>query len=132
MQSKFRRLWANRVAWPLARNATTRIGIAVVVIAAFYVLHSGVGIAAPTKGAVHTVLIEGMKFVPETIAVTEGDTVVWTNKDLFPHTVTAVGGRFDSHEIKATKSWKYVPRKKGEFGYVCTLHPTMKGMLVVK
>ena len=38
-----------------------------------------------------------------------GDTIVWVNKDPFPHTATAKGV-FDSHEIAAGKSWKYTPR----------------------
>ena len=80
----------------------------------------------------HTVAIEGMKFVPDTITVARGDTVVWINKDFFPHTVTATGGRFDSHEIQAAKSWKYLANKKGQFGYFCTLHPAMNGVLVVE
>ena len=132
MQNKFRRLWADKVTRPLSLNAAIRNGLAVVIIAAFYFSYPSVGITAPTKGAVYTVIIEGMKFVPETVTVSEGDTVRWINRDPFPHTVTAVGGRFDSHEIRATKSWEFAPKKNGEFGYFCTLHPTMKGMLVVK
>lgn len=104
----------------------------VAIVAAFFFLHSSVGLTARPQDTVHTVVIEGMKFMPDTITVARGDTVVWINKDFFPHTVTATGGRFDSHEIKAAKSWKFVPGKNGEFGYLCTLHPLMKGMLVVK
>ena len=50
----------------------------------------------------------------------------WINKDPFPHTVTAAGA-FDSHPIAAGRSWKYKARRAGEFSYICTLHPTMKG-----
>ena len=94
--------------------------------------HSDAGFAAPPEPKVHTVLIDGMKFIPDTISVRPGDTVVWVNKDLFPHTATAVSKRFDSHEIEAGKSWKYVAKKTGEFAYFCTLHPVMKGTLLVK
>lgn len=87
--------------------------------------------AAADKAATHTVVIEGVKFEPETLTVARGDTVVWVNKDPFPHTVTAKGA-FDSHDIAAGKSWKYVARKPGEFAYVCTLHPNMQAKLVVK
>ena len=65
------------------------------------------------------------------LVVKRGDTVVWVNKDPFPHTVTAAGA-FDSHDIPAGASWKYVARKPGDFAYICTLHPNMKGTLTVQ
>jgi plastocyanin len=72
-----------------------------------------------------------MAFVPEVLTVNKGDTVVWVNKDLFPHTATAQGG-FDSHEIAASKTWRFVAKKAGRTPYICTLHPTMKGALIVR
>ena len=116
---------------PLSSNAAVKGAIAGSLIAAFLFSYSGFGFAA-LPSITHTVIIEGMKFVPDTLTVARGDTVIWVNKDFFPHTVTATGGRFDSHEIQTAKSWKYVPKKIGQFDYLCTLHPTMKGMLVVK
>jgi plastocyanin len=85
---------------------------------------------AAQKGT-HTVVIDSVKFEPETITVRRGETIVWVNKDPFPHTVTAKNA-FDSREIAAGRSWKYTARKAGEFAYVCTLHPTMKGTLRVE
>ncbi|MGZ5227705.1 MAG: cupredoxin domain-containing protein [Burkholderiales bacterium] len=79
----------------------------------------------------HTVVIEGVVFVPETLTVRAGDTVTWINKDPFPHTATAQDRSFDSRDIPANKRWKYTARKAGSFPYVCTLHPTMKGTLIV-
>jgi plastocyanin len=84
--------------------------------------------AAPVT---HTVVIEGVKYEPETLTVKRGETVVWVNKDPFPHTVTAKGA-FDSHDVAAGKSWKYTARKAGEYAYICTLHPNMKGTLKVE
>lgn len=57
--------------------------------------------------------------------------MVWANRDPFPHTVTAAGV-FDSHSIATGSSWKYVARKAGDYAYICTLHPNMKGMLRVE
>lgn len=82
--------------------------------------------------ATHTVTIEGMKYNPQHLSVRRGDRIVWVNKDLFPHTVTADGKQFDSHGIDADGSWSYVAAKTGEYAYGCTFHPTMKGMLSVK
>ena len=87
--------------------------------------------AATALAATHTVVIDGLKYEPETLTAKRGDTIVWVNKDPFPHTVTAEGA-FDSHEIAAGKAWRYTARKPGQYPYVCTLHPTMKGTLKVE
>lgn len=80
----------------------------------------------------HTVTIEGMRFQPDSLTIARGDTVVWVNKDLVPHTATSEGGSFDSQIIQSEKSWKFTARKKGEFDYTCTFHPTMKAILRVE
>jgi plastocyanin len=80
----------------------------------------------------HTVAIEGMRFQPEVLVVALGDTIVWINKDLVPHTATSEDGGFDSKEIQADKSWRHTIQERGDFAYVCTFHPTMKAMLRVK
>jgi plastocyanin len=87
---------------------------------------------ALTKSNVHAVTIEAMKFSPETIEVAEGDSVVWTNKDPFPHTVAAADGSFRSNEIAPNESWEITARKSGTVTYACTLHPTMTGSVVVR
>jgi plastocyanin len=61
-----------------------------------------------------------------------GDIIFWINRDPFPHTATAHGGQFDSHEIAAAGSWKYTAKKAGVFPYACTLHPTMLATLRVE
>ena len=105
--------------------------LAVALVCAWGLLHSGVGAIAAEKPATHTVVIEGVKYEPETLTVKRGDMIVWINKDPFPHTVTAKGS-FDSHDIGAGRSWKYTARRAGEFAYICTLHPNMKGTLKVE
>ncbi len=80
----------------------------------------------------HTVTIDGTTFQPELLTVAAGDTVVWINKDPFPHTATSKAGAFDSGTIAPEKSWTFRTVKKGEFDYICTLHPTMKARLTVK
>ena len=90
-----------------------------------------VAASAGAAAATHTVTIEGMRFNPDTLTVERGDTIVWVNKDLVPHTVTAAHA-FDSHPIAPQASWTYVARRPGRYAYVCTLHPTMKATLIVK
>lgn len=87
---------------------------------------------AMPKPETHTVSIEGMRFQPEVLTVAPGDTIVWVNKDLVPHTATSKSGGFDSKDIQADKSWRYTVKRTGDFEYICTFHPTMKAMLRVK
>jgi len=79
----------------------------------------------------HTVTIEGMSFSPATLHVKRGDMVMWVNKDLVPHTVTASDKSFDSRNIPAGGSWSRTATRKGTTAYVCAYHPTMKETLIV-
>jgi plastocyanin len=89
-------------------------------------------VAVFAAGKTHEVRIEGMKFVPERLEVAAGDTVVWTNKDFLPHSVTAGEARVESGDLAPNKSFRLVARRKGEMPYLCRLHPVMKGLVVVK
>ena len=86
----------------------------------------------PAEGAAHTVVIENMQYNPPELRVHRGERIVWVNKDLFPHTVTAAARAFDSGSIAAGASWTYVAGKAGEYAYGCTFHPTMKAILRVQ
>ena len=81
--------------------------------------------------ATHTIVIDGMRFQPATLAVRRGDRVVWVNRDLVPHTATA-RQVFDSGPIAPGASRAVTMTQAGRHDYVCTLHPTMKASLVVK
>jgi plastocyanin len=80
----------------------------------------------------HTVAMELVKFQPEKLSVNTGDSVVWVNKDMVPHTVVSKTGGFDSRDVAAGASWTFTAKTPGEFEYVCTLHPVMKAVLQVK
>ena len=96
------------------------------------VLSAADGATNPAAKALsHQVVIAGVAYQREALTIKRGDTVVWVNKDPFPHTVTAPGV-FDSHSIAVGASWKYVARERGEHTYTCTLHPNMKGTLKIE
>lgn len=84
------------------------------------------------QAANHKIVIEGMKFNPEKLAVKDGDSVEWMNQEILPHTATAVNKKFDSGVIEAGKSWKTTIKGKGKLEYFCNLHPTMKAVVEVK
>ena len=89
-----------------------------------------VAVPAVWAAPVHTVSIEGMRFVPEIMTVHSGERVVWTNKDPVPHTVTQPA--FDSHLLAPNASWSYVAGKPGRYTYQCTSHPAMRATLIVQ
>ena len=93
---------------------------------------TGVAAGDRPQPTTHTVTIEGMRFLPEVLTVAAGNTIVWVNKDLVPHTATSTAGSFDSKDIQADQPWKFTIRTTGDFVYLCTFHPTMKAMLRVK
>jgi plastocyanin len=85
---------------------------------------------APPPPGVHAVEIRGFAFVPDTLVVRRGDTVVWRNRDAVPHTATSEGGEWGSPELGKDGAWRVVVETGG--AYRCALHPTMRGVIVVR
>ena len=80
----------------------------------------------------------GKFFEPDTLTVSKGTTVSWTNGDSTLHTVTSgspeagnSGTEFDSAYLAAGKTFQHPFNTAGTFDYYCTLHPYMKGKVVV-
>jgi plastocyanin len=101
-----------------------------VVAAALGALLCSIGPGATATPATHTVVMEAVSFQPPVLTARVGDSIVWLNKDPFPHTATSAA--FDSKDIPAGAAWTYTARTRGEHAYVCTLHPTMKATLRVQ
>jgi plastocyanin len=81
----------------------------------------------------HTITIKDFKFVPATLTVNVGDTIVWKNEDIAPHTATAKGkNAFDSGNLDSGASWSYTVKKKDTYPYYCAYHLSMKGKLVAR
>jgi plastocyanin len=80
----------------------------------------------------YLIVIEQMRFDPPVLTVHRGDRVMWVNKDLFPHTASAMSKAFDSRKIAPNASWTYVARETGSYPYLCTLHATMHGTVIVQ
>lgn len=79
----------------------------------------------------HHVTIQNMKFVPEVVEASPGDSIVWKNTDIVPHTVTAKS-KFDSGMLNSGQTYVLKPTEGGTTSYVCLYHPMMKGKIVVK
>ena len=71
-------------------------------------------------------------FSPQTIAINEGDTIEWVNKDTVSHTVASDGALlWDSGNLAPGKTYKRT-FKAGTYTYHCGSHPSMKGTVIVK
>lgn len=94
----------------------------------------GLGLAAACGRAPrsHTVEIRGFAYLPATLEVTAGDTVVWINRDVVPHTATRDGQGWNSESIDAGQTWRLVAASGASQPYYCTFHPNMRGLLAVR
>jgi plastocyanin len=80
----------------------------------------------------HEVVMRDLAFQPTVLTVAQGDTVVWRNADILPHTATAVDTTWDSKTIAANGEWRWVARMPGRRAYYCVFHPNMKGEVDVR
>ena len=81
--------------------------------------------------AVHEVIIKDMKFNPAETYIARGDKVVFINKDLVTHDVTeAVNRSWTSKPFVSDSTWSRVFDESAD--YMCTIHPVMKGKIIVQ
>ena len=82
----------------------------------------------PHQPKTDTVEIKNMEFVPATITVAKGDTIIWVNKDMMAHDVTEEASKtWTSGPIAADHSWKMAVSK--DANYYCSIHTVMKGKI---
>ena len=77
------------------------------------------------------VTIKGFAFNPPEVTVAAGSTVTWTNQDSFTHTTTGKDGVWDSTDLPTGQSFSFTFDTAGTFTYICNIHPSMAGTIVV-
>jgi plastocyanin len=82
---------------------------------------------------------QSLSFEPRSIVVVIGtnNTVVWTNNDGVPHTVTAVSvpngaTKFNSGNMDSGTTFTYTFTVPGTYTYDCAYHYWMTGTIVVE
>jgi plastocyanin len=108
---------------------TSRVRAAIAAVVALAPI-SGASAASAEPKTIE-VVIEHFAFVPAKVEVTPGDRVVFTNRDIAPHTATAVGGSWTTKDIARGRSETLVVPSNGAGAYVCRYHPAMRGRLVI-
>jgi plastocyanin len=82
-------------------------------------------------GGAANVAIQDFAFEPQTVEITAGTTVTWTNDDQAPHTATGLDGAFDTGTIEPGQSATHTFDTAGSFDYQCAFHPDMTGTVIV-
>jgi amicyanin len=88
--------------------------------------------ATPVRAADVAVKIDNFVYNPQQITVKSGTTVVWTNHDDIPHTVTSSTGAFRSKALDTDDTFSFTFTTPGTYKYFCALHPHMTGSIVVE
>ena len=112
-----------------------RFVIAVIgIVLACQAAHAQAPAAQESKGATVEVKIDNFSFSPATITVAAGTTVRWTNRDDIPHTVVSTDDAktFKSKVLDTDEKFSFTFSKAGTYTYFCSLHPKMKGTVVVQ
>ena len=84
------------------------------------------------SGAVPDGVMKNYKFLPGTLTVNAGEPVSIYNDDVIAHTLTLDDGSLDSRPVKAGTTFGFHLDSPGEYPFHCTIHPTMKGKIVVQ
>ena len=77
-------------------------------------------------------------YIPATLNISAGTTVIWENNDAAAHLATSgtpdggPDGVFDSGMIMGGATYEYEFSETGEFVYYCIVHPWMVGTVVVE
>ncbi len=76
-------------------------------------------------------------YIPSKIVIKQGNSVTWVNEDVAFHSVTSgyydePSEIFDSGYLDPEESFAFVFENIGIYDYFCTLHPWMKGQVIVE
>ena len=83
-------------------------------------------------GPVATVSMDHNTFIPGEITVVPGTTVTWINNEAMPHTVVDSNKGFRSKALVKDASFSFTFATAGDYSYLCSIHPNMKGKVIVK
>lgn len=92
------------------------------------------GSTGPAPAAGSAVMIKNFAFSPAVLNVKAGTTVTWTNDDGAPHTIVSDAGSpasFSSPNLAHGATFSFTFAQAGSYPYHCSIHPSMKGTVVV-
>lgn len=81
--------------------------------------------------AVQRITMVDSVYRPRSVSVPRGTRIRWVNGGALLHSSTSTRGLWDSGLLDPGESYSRVFRRAGTFRYACTIHPTMRGRIVV-
>jgi plastocyanin len=100
---------------------------AIAVVAATVVLTA---FAGPALAVDKFVTMHASEFLPRTVTINAGDKVTWVNDDDVAH--DAVGNGWSTSILQQYDQDSVRFNRAGTYRYICSIHPTMKGTVVVR
>ena len=93
---------------------------------------SGCTQQSPPPVTTNTITIKNIAFNPNTLTIKNGENVTWINEDPTSHIVKEDNGLFESSALANGQSFTYTFTTVGTYNYTCTIHPSMKGKVIVE
>ena len=90
--------------------------------------------ASTVAGGTGAITIQNFTFSPTTLTVPAGSTVTWTNLDTADHAIASDSGSpvsFFSSSLPQGGTFRFTFTSPGTYSYHCSIHPSMKGTVVV-
>jgi len=90
-------------------------------------------LAPAVDAATIDVDIVSFTFSPDTLTISKGDTVRWTNNDgIIPHTTTSDTAIWDSGTLTNGQQFSFTFDQVGTYPYHCSIHPSMTATVIVE
>ena len=122
--------------WEHWRRRLALATVAAIAIASLAGLRAAAGQSATdpaaTASRAASERIANFSFRPTPLTVGAGTRVVFSNDDGTAHTATQNGGGFDTGRIKPGKAAAVTFKRPGTYLFHCSIHPFMKGKIVVR
>jgi plastocyanin len=128
-------MWSIRKSTPHLRRIGVMccgLGMAALVAASIPVIGASGLTAVATAAHTALVQIDNFTFAPPELTVTAGTTVIWKNADDSPHRIADINGAYVSAALDTDDSFSHTFATPGVYKYICSIHPYMKGEIVVK
>lgn len=93
-------------------------------------LQPGVSVREPNIANAIKVDMTNSAFAPAIVTIKAGDTISWTNRDKVMHQLKSE--TFNSQELQTGQTFSFTFDNPGTYDYVCSVHPSMTGSIIVQ